>query len=104
MSDVNGLLRRSVLWFKLESLVSAAKGLLRGSVTIGRKKCPHCERPARAKAKVKKWQHGALPVALVVRCWHRSRSKDPRLVSVISEPVRWKWKRRRLVCLPLCWN
>ena len=35
---VNGLLRWSVPWFKLDSLLSAAKGLLRGLVPIGRKK------------------------------------------------------------------
>ncbi len=47
----------SVPWFKLDSLLSAAKGLLRGLIIIGRKKkkCLHRERCARAKAKVKKW-------------------------------------------------
>ena len=98
MSAVNGLLRWSVPWFKLDSLFSAVKGLLRGLVPIGRKKkkCLHCERRARAKAKVKKWRCRALPVALVVRCWHRSSSKDPRLVSTIAEPVRWKWKKKKV--------
>ena len=58
VSAVNGLLHWSVPWFKLESLLSAAKGLLRGLVTIGRKKkkCLRCEHFARAKAKVKKWR------------------------------------------------
>ena len=58
LSAVNELLRWSVPWFKLDILVSAAKGLLHGSVPIGRKKkkCSHCERCARAKAKVKKWR------------------------------------------------
>ncbi len=70
MSAVNGLLRWSVPWFKLDSLLSATKGLLCGSVPIGRKKkkCLHRECCARAKVKVKKWQHQALPVALVIRC------------------------------------
>jgi hypothetical protein len=98
VSAVNGLLRWSVPWFKLDSLLSAAKGLLRGSVPIGRKKkkCLHRERCARAKAKVKKWRRRALPVALVVRCWRRSSSKAPRLVSTIAEPVRWKWKKKKV--------
>jgi hypothetical protein len=39
-----------------------------------------------------------LPVALVVRCRHRSSNKAPRLVSDISEPVHWKWKKKN-VCL-----
>ena len=78
--------------------MSAAKGLLRGLVPIGRKKkkCSHRERCARAKAKVKKWQRQALPVALVVRCWHRSSSKAPRLAYTIVEPVRWKWKEKKV--------
>ncbi len=92
VSSVNGLLRWSVPWLKLDSLLSAAKGLLRGSVPISckKKKCLHCERCARAKAKVKKWQRQALPFALVVRCWRRSSSKAPCLGSTIVEPVRWK--------------
>ena len=90
MSAVNGLSRWSVPWFKLDSLLSAAKGLLRGLVPINRKdkKCSHRERCARAKAKVKKWRRRALPVALAVRCRRRSSSKAPRLASVILEPVR----------------
>ena len=85
MSAVNRLLCWSVPWFKLESLLSAEKGLLCGSVPIGckKKQCLHRERCARAKAKVKKWQRRALPVALVVRCWRRSSSKAPRLGSTI---------------------
>ncbi len=58
VSTVNGLSCWSVPWFKLDSLLSAAKGQLRGLVPISRKKkkCSHRERCARAKAKVKKWQ------------------------------------------------
>ena len=54
VSAVNGLLSWSVPWFKLDSLLSAAKELLRGLVPIGHKKnkCSHRERCARAKAKV----------------------------------------------------
>jgi hypothetical protein len=83
-------------WFKsqLSSLVSGVKGLLRGLVPISHKKkrCPHHERCARAKAKdrVWRWRRQALPVALVVRCRRRSSNKAPRLVADISEPVRWK--------------
>ena len=57
----------------------------------------HCECCARAKARVRKWQRRALPVALVVCCWHRSSSKAPRLESTTtSEPVRWKWKEKKV--------
>ena len=74
--------------------MSGVKQLLRGLVPIGRKKkrCPHCERHAKAKAKsrVQRWRRQALPVALVVCCWHRSSNKAPRLVADISEPVHWK--------------
>ena len=97
-------------WFKsqLSSLVSGVKQLLRGLVPIGRKKkrCPHRERRAKAKAKsrVRRWRRRALPVALVVRCWRRSSNKAPRLVADISEPVRWKWEKRMLVCLQSCRN
>jgi hypothetical protein len=40
LDGVEGLLHRSVPWFKsqLDSLVSAGKGLLRGLVSISRKK------------------------------------------------------------------
>ena len=56
VSAVNGLVCQSVPWFKLDSLVSAEKVLLCGSFPISckKKKCLHCERRARAKAKVKK--------------------------------------------------
>ncbi len=100
-SGVKGLLHWSVPWFKsqLDSLVSDAKGLLRGLVPISRKKksCSHCERRTRAKAKdrVRRWRRQALPVALVVRCRHRSSNKAPRLASDISEPVHWKWKKKK---------
>ncbi len=81
-------------WFKsqLGSLVSGVKGLLRGLVPISHKKkrCSHCKRRTRAKVKdrVRRWRRRALPVALVVHCWHRSSNKAPRLVADISEPVR----------------
>ncbi len=99
---VKGLLRRSVPWFKsqLDNLVSAAKGLLCVLVPISRKKkrCSHREHRTRAKAKdrVWRWRHRALPVALVVRCWRRSSNKAPYLASDISEPVRWKWKKKKV--------
>ncbi len=82
--------------------MSGVKGLLRGFVPISRKKkrCPHRERRAKAKAKgrVLRWRRQALPVALVVCCWHRSSNKAPHLVADISEPVHWKWKKKK-VCL-----
>ena len=60
-----------------------------------KKKCSHRERRARAKARVKKWRRRALPVALVERCRRRPSNKPPPLVS-ITEPVRWKWKKRKV--------
>ncbi len=89
-------------WFKsqLGSLVSGVKELLRGLVPISRKKkrCSHREHHARAKAKdrVWRWRRQALPVALVVCCLRRSSNKAPRLVSDISEPVHWKWKKKNV--------
>jgi hypothetical protein len=89
-------------WFKsqLGSLVSGVKGLLRGLVPIIRKKkrCSHCKHRTRAKVKdrVRRWRCRASPIALVVRCWHRSSNKAPRLVADISEPVRWKWKKKNV--------
>ncbi len=80
--------------------MSGVKGLLCGLVPVGRKKkrCPHRERRARAKAKdrVRRWRRQGFPIALVVRCWHRSSNKAPRLVVNISEPVRWKWKKKNV--------
>jgi hypothetical protein len=80
--------------------VSGVKGLLSGLVPISckKKRCPHRERRARAKAKdiVWRWRCQALPVALVVRCWRRSSNKAPRLVTNILEPVRWKWKKKNV--------
>ncbi len=35
-------------------------------------------------------------VALVVRCRRRSSNKAPHLVADISEPVRWKWKKKNV--------
>jgi hypothetical protein len=89
-------------WFtsQLGSLVSGVKGLLHGLVPISRKKkrCSHRKRRTRAKAKdrVRRWRHQTLPVALVVHCWHRSSNKAPHLVADISEPVRWKWKKKKV--------
>ncbi len=37
-----------------------------------------------------------MPVALVVRCQHRTSNKAPHLVADISEPVRWKWKKKNV--------
>ncbi len=102
MSGVKGLLRWSVNWFKsqLDSLVSAAKRLLRGPVPISRKKkrCSHCKHHARAKAKdrVRRWRRQALTVALVVHCQRRSSNKALHLASDISQPVRWKWKKKKV--------
>jgi hypothetical protein len=89
-------------WFKsqLGSLVSGVKGLLRGLVPNSRKKnrCSHCEHHTRAKAKdrVQRWRRQALPIALVVHCWHRSSKKARRLVADISVPVHWKWKKKKV--------
>ncbi len=37
-----------------------------------------------------------MPVALVVRCQRRSSNQAPHLASGISEPVRWKWKKKKV--------
>ena len=37
-----------------------------------------------------------MSVALVVCCRHRSSNKAPHLVADISEPVRWKWKKKNV--------
>ncbi len=37
-----------------------------------------------------------MSVALVVRCQRRSSNKAPRLASDISQPVRWKWKKKKV--------
>ncbi len=80
--------------------MSGVKGLLRGLVPISpkKKRCPHCKRRARAKAKdrVWRWRRQALPVALVVCCRRRSSNKSPRLVADISEPVGWKWIKKNV--------
>jgi hypothetical protein len=113
-------------WFEsqLGSLVSAEKGLYLDIFRIlknchnEKKRCSHCKRRARAKAKdrVWRWRHQALPVALVVRCWQRSsipgsqlqffwnlnnlrrlfKNKAPCLALNISQPVRWKWKKKKV--------
>jgi hypothetical protein len=101
LDGVEGLLRWLVPWFKsqLDSLVSGVKRLLHGLVPISRKKkrCSHCKRCTRAKAKdrVRRWRRQALPVALVVRCWRRSSKKAQHLAADISEPVHWKWKKKK---------
>jgi len=80
--------------------VSAVGGVLNWSVPISRKKrkrVSHRERRARAKARVPKFRRRALAVALVLRCRRRPCNKPPRLVSLVSpvsEPLRWKWKKR----------
>ena len=64
-----------------------------------KKKCSHRERCARAKAKVKKFWRRASSVALVVRCRRRPSNKPPPRMhqeSTSSEPVRWKWKKRKV--------
>jgi hypothetical protein len=63
-----------------------------------KKRCSHCKRCARAKAKdrVRRWRRQVLPVALVVCCWRRSSNKAPRLASDISLPVHWKWKKKKV--------
>ncbi len=80
--------------------MSGVKGLLPGLVPISRKKKrrSHCKPRTRAKAKdrVRRWRHQALPVALVVSCWHRSSNKAPHLVADISEPVHWKRKKKNV--------
>jgi hypothetical protein len=37
-----------------------------------------------------------LPIALVVHCRRRSSNKAHHLASDISEPVRWKWKKKKV--------
>ncbi len=39
-----------------------------------------------------------MPIALVVCCRRRSSNKAPHLASDISEPVRWKWKKKQCKC------
>ena len=60
-----------------------------------RKKISRMERRARAKASVK-FVRRALVLALVIRCRHRSGNKPKPLDSLLSEPVRWKWKKKML--------
>ena len=78
--------------------MSSVEGFLFRSVPISRKKnkCSHRERRARAKARVRRWRRRALPVALVVRCRRRSGNIPPRLASISTEPVRWKWKEKKV--------
>ncbi len=62
----------------------------------------HRERCARAKVKSKKFRRRALTVALVIRCRCRPSKKPPPMVSTVttmSEPVRWKWKKKPKVGL-----
>ena len=78
--------------------MSSVEGFLFRSVPISRKKnkCSHRERRARAKARVRRWRRRALPVALVVRCRRRSGNIPPRLASISTEPVCWKWKEKKV--------
>ena len=88
-------------------IVVAGGGLFRWSSPITHKKkrkVSHRERRARAKARVKskKFRHRALTVALVICCRRRPSNKPPPLVSTVttmSEPVRWKWKKKPKVGL-----
>jgi hypothetical protein len=64
-----------------------------------KKKCLHCKRCTRARARVKKFWPQALSVALVVRWRRQSSNKPPTLkhlesTSTTSEPVHWKWRKR----------
>ena len=90
---------------QLGSLVSGVKQLLCGLVPTGRKKkrCPHRKRRARAKAKdrIWRWRRRALLVALVVHCRRRSKNKAPCLAFNISEPVHWKWKKKKVGLLSI---
>ncbi len=89
---------------QLGSLVSAAKGSYLDIFWIWKnyhnkkKRCSHCECCARAKAKdrVQRWKPRALPVALVVPYRRRSSNKAPCLVSDISQPVHWIWKKKKV--------
>ena len=81
-----------ILWLLLGSVFKAR-------LKHQKKKCSHQERRARAKAKVKKFRRRALSVALVVRCRRRPSIKPPTRMhqeSTSSEPVRWKWKKRKV--------
>jgi hypothetical protein len=81
-----------ILWLLLGSVFKAR-------LKHQKKKCSHQERRTRAKAKVKKFWCRALSVALVVRCRHRPSNKPPMRMhqeSTSSEPVRWKWKKRKV--------
>jgi hypothetical protein len=101
------LLLGSVFKARLEHLAEACwRKILFSKFTLGmsrkitKKKCLHRERCVRAKAKVKKFRHRALSVALVVRCRCRPSNKPPTRMhqeSTSSEPVRWKWKKRKVV-------
>ena len=91
----------------MNRIVVAGGGLFRWSSPITHKKkrkVSHRERRARAKARVKskKVRCRALTVALVIRCRRRPSNKPPPLVSTVttmSEPVRWKWKKKPKVGL-----
>ena len=91
----------------MNRIVVAGEGLFRWSSPITHKKkrkVSHRERRARAKARVKtkKFCRRALTCALIIRCRRRPSNKPPPLVSTVttmSEPVRWKWKKKPIVGL-----
>ena len=64
-----------------------------------KKRVSRAEQRARAKAMVRKFVRRALVLALVIRCRRRSGNKPKALVSILSEPLRWKWKERNAVGL-----
>jgi hypothetical protein len=93
----------SVFKAHLERLVSDVGELVCWFAPVSRKrkkkKCLHCKRRARGRARVKKFWRQALSVALVVLCRRRSSNKPSTLkhlgsTSTTSEPVRWKWRKR----------
>ncbi len=97
------LLFGSVFKARLEHLMLDVGELVCWCAPVSRKrkkkKCSHCERHARARARVKKFRRRALSVVLVVRCRRRSINKPPTLkhlesTPTTSEPVRWKWRKR----------
>jgi hypothetical protein len=97
------LLFGGVIKVRVSRVVSKLGGLVGWSRPITRKKktknVSHRERRARAKAKVGKFRRQALAVTLVVCCRCRPSNKPPPLVSTVSitsEPVRWKWKNKKV--------
>jgi hypothetical protein len=104
-------------WFKsqLGSLVSAAKGSYPDFFwKLGRYLTKYSVSEYFYKDRVWRWRRQALPVVLVVRCWPRSsipgsqntwsmnilcrlfKNKAPCLAFNISEPLHWKWKKKKV--------